>query len=187
LLDFAGGLDAVTNGPKNPLDAETFWDAEHLHKKDNRGNKPLTRYHGQSWVTALEKDTDTSRQAVYGSHTFHEIQMYYPMRSIRDERYKLIWNIAHPLPFPFASDLWSAATWQAQFKLGKEANYGVRTVGAYIQRPPFELYDMQYDPEERKNLAADPTHAETLNSYKAKLKEFQTQLNDPWVLKWEYE
>ena len=40
---------------------------------------------------------------VFASHTFHEIQMYYPMRVVRERRYKLLWNIAHPLPFPFPS------------------------------------------------------------------------------------
>jgi N-sulfoglucosamine sulfohydrolase len=187
LLDFAGGLDHSTNGPKDPLDAEAFWDAEKLDKKDNRGSKHLTRYHGKSWLSCLEKESDPSRQAIHGSHTFHEIQMYYPMRCIRDERYKLIWNIANPLPFPFASDLWTSSAWQAQLKLGKDANYGVRTVGEYIQRPRFELYDMQYDTEERKNLAADPAHAETLKLYQEKMKQFQQELGDPWIQKWEYE
>ena len=51
----------------------------------------------------------------------------------------------------------------------------------------FELYDMQTDPHERTNLADDSQHAVVLETYKAKLKEFQKQYNDPWVMKWEYE
>ena len=50
---------------------------------------------------------------LYASHTFHEITMYYPMRVVRGRQYKLIWNLAHPLPYPFASDLWEAPTWDA--------------------------------------------------------------------------
>ena len=38
--------------------------------------------------------------SIFASHTFHEIQMYYPMRVYRDKKFKLIWNIAHPLPYP---------------------------------------------------------------------------------------
>ena len=56
---------------------------------------------------------------VYASHTFHEVTMYYPMRVVRSGQYKLIWNIAHPLPFPFASDLWGSATWQDSLKRGE--------------------------------------------------------------------
>ena len=66
--------------------------------------------------------------------------MYYPMKTVRAGQYKLIWNIAHPLPFPFASDLWAAPTWQDTYKKGPDALYGKRTVKAYVQRPRFELY-----------------------------------------------
>ena len=54
--------------------------------------------------------------SIFASHTFHEIQMYYPMRVYRDKKFKLIWNIAHPLPYPFASDLWAASSFQLNFK-----------------------------------------------------------------------
>jgi N-sulfoglucosamine sulfohydrolase len=113
--------------------------------------------------------------------------MYYPMRVIRDRNYKLIWNIAHPLPFPFASDLWAAPTWQAQFKQGPTTKYGKRTVQEYIKRPEFELFDMRKDPNESKNLAAEAKHYELLQTYKGKLKEMQKQTNDPWIIKWRYE
>ena len=98
--------------------------------------------------------------------------MYYPMRVVRDRKYKLIWNIAHPLPYPFASDLWAAATWQAQWaRSAKTPAYGTKTVGEYIQRPEFELYDMENDPDEAHNLAHETGHAETLDTYKAKLRD----------------
>jgi N-sulfoglucosamine sulfohydrolase len=124
---------------------------------------------------------------VYASHTFHEIQMYYPMRVIRGTRYKLIWNIAHPLPFPFASDLWAAPTWQAQFTQGMDANYGQRTVGEYIHRPAFELFDLERDPKESTNVSDNPEYADVLADMKHKLKSFQQKTDDPWILKWDYE
>ena len=46
---------------------------------------------------------------------------------------------------------------------------------------------MRYDPDETKNLAHDPAHTKVLEEYKAKLKKFQQDMGDPWVLKWEYE
>jgi len=57
--------------------------------------------------------------------------MYYPMRVVRQRKYKLIWNIAHGLDYPFASDLWASATWQATIK-GGNRHYGKRTVDAYL-------------------------------------------------------
>ncbi len=125
--------------------------------------------------------------SIYASHTFHEITMYYPMRVVREGRYKLIWNLASPLPYPFASDLWESPTWQEAFQRGPDAMYGRRTVKAYLQRAPFELYDLEADPDESRNLADDPAQAERLAALKTRLRDFQTRTQDPWALKWNYE
>ena len=109
------------------------------------------------------------------------------MRVYRDLRYKLIWNIAHQLDYPFASDLWAASSWQAQFRQGPDAPYGKKSVGDYIRRPAFELYDIQADPQESKNLADDPAYAAVLEDYQQKLKQSQKELADPWIIKWKYE
>jgi N-sulfoglucosamine sulfohydrolase len=126
-------------------------------------------------------------RTTYASHTFHEITMYYPMRSVRSSRYKLIWNIAHPLPFPFATDLWESPTWQERLKEGMQAPYGSRTVGSYIQRPKFELYDLVADPAEAMNLAEVPEMQQELKELVSELQAFQKATGDPWILKWEHE
>ena len=113
--------------------------------------------------------------------------MYYPMRVVRDKKYKLIWNIAHQLPYPFASDLWAASSWQAQFKDSMDAPYGQKSVGEYINRPKFELYDIQADPHEKRNLALEREFNEVLTTYQGKLKQSQKEMGDPWIMKWEYE
>ena len=188
LLDFAGGLNAKTNAPKKPLNAKKFWTERGEALKENRnGNKPFASYHGKSWMHVLSDPASAHHETIMASHTFHEIQMYYPMRVVRDAQFKLIWNIAHPLPYPFASDLWAASSWQAQLAKGNDAPYGQMTVGRYVQRPEFELYDMQKDPNESTNLATSAGHADVLEQYKAKLKSMQRQYDDPWVMKWEYE
>ena len=64
---------------------------------------------------------------------------------------------------------------------------GKRTVKAYIHRPRFELYDLENDPDEVKNLADSPKHAKVLEELKGKLRAFQKRTNDPWILKWDYE
>ena len=154
LLDFAGGLNAKTNAPKNLLNAKKFWAERDEALKENRnGGKAFDHYHGRSWMHCLANPDEPHHETVFASHTFHEIQMYYPMRVVRDDKYKLIWNIAYPLPYPFASDLWAASSWQAQWAKGKDAPYGNTTVGGYIQRPQFELFDIQNDPDETTNLA----------------------------------
>jgi len=148
------------------------------------GEKPA--FHGRSFLAALEEESPVGWDETYASHTFHEITMYYPMRVVRGRRYKLIWNIAHGLDYPFASDLWASATWQGVLGRG-DRYYGKRTVEAYLHRPKFELYDLENDPHEVINLADDPAHSAVLEKYKAKLKAFQERTSDPWILKWEYE
>ena len=180
LLDAAEGYDADNRAPRNFLSVPPVGIGE------NAGPK-FSCYHGRSWLNLLGKEHGDGWDEVSASHTFHEIQMYYPMRAIRDRRFKLIWNIAAPLPFPFASDLWAASTWQTQHQIGLAAPYGKRTVGSYIQRPAFELYDLQADPAESLNLAGDPAFAFQLESMKARIKAMQHTTDDPWVLKWDYE
>lgn len=144
-------------------------------------------FHGRSWLSRLNAEDTKDWDEVYASHTFHEITMYYPMRVVRDRKYKLIWNVAYGLPYPFASDLWSAPTWQDIYQQGPDAYYGKRTVAQYIHRPQFELFDLEADPHETGNLAESEEHAALLATMKAKLQAFQNQTKDPWELKWRYE
>jgi N-sulfoglucosamine sulfohydrolase len=148
---------------------------------------PRAKMHGRSFLPVLEQEIPTGWDEVYASHTFHEVTMYYPMRAIRSGRYKLIWNIAHPLPFPFASDLFGSATWQDALRHGNEFQYGNRTIKAFANRPAFELYDLEEDPNELQNLADDSAHRETRGLLKLKLRDFQKRTGDPWILKWDRE
>lgn len=188
LLDFAGGLDPETNGPVKWVNPDAFWRERGEATQENRnGGMDFRSYHGKSWIPILGNPAGQHWDTVYASHTFHEIQMYYPMRVVQDRRYKLIWNIASGLPYPFASDLWAASSWQAQFRKGLDAPYGRKTVGTYIHRPAFELYDIKRDPQESDNLAGQEAFAEVLAEYQAKLKGFQSRSEDPWIMKWDYE
>lgn len=144
------------------------------------------QYSGHSFRTWLEGGVEGGWDEVYGSHTFHEVTMYYPMRVVRTRRHKLIWNIAYGLEYPFASDLWESRTWQAVLSRGIE-QYGKRSVEAYLHRPKFELYDLGKDPDEVVNLAEDPAHGELLRELQGKLRAFQEKTGDPWLLKWERE
>ncbi len=144
------------------------------------------KFHGRSFLPVLEQEKPNGWDEIYASHTFHEITMYYPMRAVRNRRYKLIWNIAHKLDYPFASDLYDSATWQAVLRRGDKM-YGKRSIDAYIHRPKFELYDLPTDPHEIKNLADEPQYASVLEELKDKLRAFQERTKDPWILKWKYE
>jgi N-sulfoglucosamine sulfohydrolase len=141
---------------------------------------------GRSFRKIIEQDNVTGWDEVYGSHSLHEITMYYPMRVLRERRLKLIYNIAHELQFPMALDLYHSYTWQNMLKT-KGTNLGRRSTEAYLHRPRFELYDIQTDPEELHNLAGDPAYDQELKRMTDKLKRFQKDTHDMWISKWVFE
>ena len=140
-------------------------------------------FHGRSFRPILGETDPEGWDEIYAAHNFHELTMYYPMRVVRSGDYKLIWNIAHGLDYPFASDLWAASTWQSIHRSG-EKYYGNKKVEDYLKRPEFELFNLNTDPEESRNLATDPEHAKVLQSLKDKIKAFQIETRDPWQIMW---
>jgi len=170
-----------------PKPAPRLRTVENNGKRVQGKGKPVPhQFHGRSFLSTLGKEHAPNFDENYASHTFHEITMYYPMRVILSGKYKYIFNIAHELPYPFASDLYRSPTWQGVLKRGDKM-YGQRSVYSYIHRPKHELFDIVADPYESKNLAFEPAHQETLTKMQEKLKAWQQKTRDPWFLKWEYE
>ncbi|SIS80304.1 N-sulfoglucosamine sulfohydrolase [Zobellia uliginosa] len=143
-------------------------------------------FHGKSFKKILGKENPKGWNEIYASHTFHEITMYYPMRVVRDKNFKLIRNIAWRQEYPFASDLWAASTWQEVYRSEKEY-FGKRKVKDYLFRPEFELFDLSKDPGESHNLANDENYKDVLEGLKAKMKAFQKETKDPWLITWDHD
>ena len=143
-------------------------------------------FHGRSFKSILEQSNPDGWDETFASHTFHEVTMYYPMRVIRQKRYKFIWNLAYRQSYPFATDLWASPTWQQVYKNDKKY-FGKRLVENYLHREEFEIYDLQKDPDEVRNLAFIPGHSQLLESFKEKMKKFQKETNDPWIITWSQE
>lgn len=172
------------------------WAGAELRTRDGVGSEipaarqgvPARRFHGRSFLGLLGGAAKEGWDVVYGSHTFHEVTMYYPMRAIRTLNHKLILNLAWQLPYPFASDLFDSATWQ-DVLAGSRPLYGPWKVENYLQRPKYELYDLRADPHESNNLAINPSSAdaELLESLANRLKAYQQATRDPWVVKYVHE
>jgi N-sulfoglucosamine sulfohydrolase len=153
---------------------------------DYAGMHPEEMYfHGRSFKPVMDGEESNGWDEIYCSHIFHEVTMYYPMRVIRNRQYKLIWNIAWRLEYPFATDLWAASTWQGVYMRG-DALYGKRKVENYLNRPEFELYDIQQDPDEINNLADIPEYKSVRDSLINRIKQFQMDTRDPWIISWEH-
>jgi N-sulfoglucosamine sulfohydrolase len=147
---------------------------------------------GRSMLPILEKPKTDDWDRVFASHQFHEITMYYPMRMVRTRNHKYILNLAHPLEYPSASDLWGSPSWQGILKRGDKL-MGKREVKSFLHRPKEEFYDLDKDPNELHNLAADEKWmADAKNraltaTHKSWLADWRKKTNDPWLIKDEHE
>ena len=112
--------------------------------------------------------------------------MYYPMRMVRTAKYKYILNLAHKLDYPMSSDLYNSPTWQG-IKSRGDKTIGKRNLATYVNRPREELYDLEKDPNELKNVAGDEAYAKVLTELRDKVKEWQEKTKDPWLVKYEHE
>jgi N-sulfoglucosamine sulfohydrolase len=171
-----------------PSDAMVSWVDVAPTILDWAGVKP-NNLPGRSLLPLLDADTKPPGDwdVVYGSHVQHEVTMYYPMRSVRTRTHKYILNLAHGLEFPAAGDLYRSRTWQTVLHHDDNKMLGGRELGGYLRRPREELYDLEKDPHELKNVAADPAYAPVLADLRGRLKSWQESTRDPWVVKYEHE
>jgi N-sulfoglucosamine sulfohydrolase len=152
---------------------------------DYAGVEPGTYpMHGRSFRAQVGQEQSTGFDEVYASHSLHEIQMYYPMRMVRDRKYKLIWNLAYEQTFPLGGGSSAFARFIERNEL---KTIGKRTVKDYLQRPQFELYDLENDPDEVNNLAYQEEYREVFEIYREKLYGFQEETGDIWKVYRDYE
>ncbi|AHE53114.1 sulfatase family protein [Sphingomonas sanxanigenens] len=135
---------------------------------------------GTSLLPLLGKSGGAGRDEVFASHDFHEINQYYPMRSIRTRTHSYILNLAHPLDYPIAGDVAGSPSWQA-IAADPAIRLGKRTQRAYLKRPAEELYDLARDPDELVNLASDPAQKRVLDDLRGKLRAVRAATRDPWL------
>jgi N-sulfoglucosamine sulfohydrolase len=139
-------------------------------------------HRGRSLLPILEETSPSGWDEVYASQSFHEVTMYYPMRAVRTRQHSLIVNLAHPLSFPIAEDLFESETWQGVIH-HTDPVLGDRSLADYLQRKRVELYDVLADPHQRKNLALDPALGATLRDLQERLRDWQEKTDDPWLIK----
>ena len=135
---------------------------------------------GRSFLPVLDQENPAGWDEIHASHIYHEITMVYPMRAVRTRTHKLIRNLAHELPVPVASDLTQGASWRAIWKR-RLTELGPRTMDAYVHRPLEELYDLEKDPLETKNLIADPAAAAVLADLRKRMESWREETKDPWL------
>lgn len=141
------------------------------------GGTPSPDLDGRSFLPVMLGQKDQHRKEIYASHTGDKEMNRAPMRCIRTAQYKYIINLAPEIPFathiskePGPDSYW--ASWQ---KLAERDKKAAAVLDRHDHRPAEELYDIQADPYELKNLAADPARVEVLKQLREKVKQWRLQ------------
>lgn len=144
---------------------------------DWAGRTPIEPMLGEPLGPRLADPTLSGPQYVFSERNWHNCDEH--MRSVRTDRYKLIWNNYIHLPHGTAADITGSPTWQA-LRQGHDAGMITETQALLFQvpRPRVELYDVQADPHEVANLAADPAYRDTIQTMMRVLETWMTETGD---------
>ena len=131
----------------------------------------------RSFLDVLTGRTDAAREEVFAAHTGDRAMNKAPMRAVRSGKYNYIANLRPDLPYtthvtkaPGPDGYWDS--WVNRAKTDPKA---AKLVERYEHRKAEELYDVEADPFELNDLAADPAHAKTLKALREKVKEWRLQ------------
>ncbi len=146
------------------------------------GGKAPDGLDGRSFLGVLRGQTDKHNDFVYGAHTTRGIiagSECYPVRSIRSETHKYIWNPNHKTKFHnVLIEKDTGNYWSSWVERAKTDPAAAKLVNIYQHRPAEELYDLRKDPYELNNIADDPAHAELKGSLRKRLEAWMKQQGD---------
>jgi N-sulfoglucosamine sulfohydrolase len=136
-------------------------------------------------LLSLTEDRETGwREYLFAEYHAHVPPIYFPQRTVRDERYKLIVNLLQDRPNPVA-----AAYTQNEdppypsYVTPSEVNTGDervrRAYATWSDAPQVELYDLASDPHEWRNRADDLELAGVKTRLLQAMEDWQTRMEDP--------
>ena len=137
---------------------------------------------GQSFCQLLTAGTNTHRDRIFTTHSGDRLMNVYPSRSVRSDRYKLIWNLHPEFAFTTHIDLLLRETSGDYFRqwteAAKQGGRAAELVAKHHGRPALELYDLQEDPDELTNLADEPGLTDTRDQLHRELKAWMETQGD---------
>jgi len=125
---------------------------------------------GISFLPILENEKELFRTEIFVEKSWHDI--YDPMRGMRTEKYKYIRNFEKKeTSFLLPLDI-------ANIRSGRSINEIMKET---YSKPSLEeeLYDLEKDPNEKKNLINEPAYKRVSSELRAKLNDWMKRTNDP--------
>jgi uncharacterized sulfatase len=143
------------------------------------GVKPPGFYQGQAFMGRYEAPP---RNYSFGFRGRMD-ERYDCVRTVRDSRYVYVRNfMPHKIYGQHLAYMWETPTTQVWERLYKDGKLKPPQTYFWEPKPPEELYDLENDRDEVKNLASSPQHKETLERLRKVLHEHQLQTRDIGLL-----
>ena len=131
--------------------------------------KPVAGLPGRSLIPLLEGETPDWREYLFTEFHTHSAHNYFPQRTVRGPRFKLIQNLM-PGEINPGHDYTLHRFYPALSPTLAAAPRHVREAYREMRQPPeFELYDLEEDPYEFRNLAGDPRYSQPLGELRRDL------------------
>jgi len=132
----------------------------------------------------LVRGGDSWRRYVFTEYHGHYPPLYFPQRTVRDERYKAIVNLLRDRANPVAETCSRLeeprlGPYVAAAQVAAAAERVREAYRTWYDAPPVELYDLKTDPHEHTNRADDPELAEVKERLLAALRGWQRETADP--------
>jgi uncharacterized sulfatase len=141
---------------------------------------------GRSFLPVLRGETAAHRDVIFTTHSNDGRMNVYPIRSIRTRDWKLIWNLhpefAHTTHIDKARAPDGTVYWRSWWEKAKTDPAAAAIVKRYHERPALELYDLNADPYEQRNLAAEPAQAVRVSGLRVQLEAWMQQQGDQQTL-----
>ncbi|MEO0446851.1 MAG: sulfatase [Verrucomicrobiota bacterium] len=137
---------------------------------------------GRSFAQVILGESEVHREVVFTTHTSDKKMNVYPIRAIRDQRFKYIRNLSPDSYHSNHSDTHrkdgAGAYWHSWDEKAKADPGAAALIKRYYQRLPEEFYDLATDPHERQNLIDDPRHRDTIARMSARLDAWMKEQGD---------
>jgi N-sulfoglucosamine sulfohydrolase len=141
--------------------------------------KPVAGLPGRSLTPLLEGETPDWRKYLFTEFHTHSAHNYFPQRTVRGHRFKLIQNLMPGTVNP-GHDFTLQRFYPELAPAIAAAPRHVREAYRAMRQPPeFELYDLEQDPHEFRDLAGDPRYSRPLAELKNELAAWRKRTGDP--------
>jgi len=138
---------------------------------------PSATFQGQSFAPLLKDPQASTRRYVFAEHNWHDYRAH--ERGVRSKRYLYIRNALPEVACTPPADAVRSITFQAMRKLRDAGKLSPAQQGCFVTpRTAEELYDVELDPYQLMNVAADPKYTAILEQMRSVHEDWVRQTQD---------